>query len=91
MQFHLLLGLVRRQRGKDLQNLEEVFHNSHLIKDQSHTIVLSVFIDGNTLVDTYSGEDLADTQNWSSKKKVFVAMHIWYAFKFPSAESQLLY
>lgn len=77
--------------GQGRADLEATFHDSHLTKEQSHTIAPSVSTDGTILVGWYSTEDPANPKNWSSKKKAFVALQIWYTFEFSSTKSQFLY
>ena len=76
--------------GQDRVDVEDVVHDSRSTKEKGQTIVPSVSKDGTILVDWYSSDDPANPQNWSSKKKAFVAMQIWYAFKLPPAKCQLL-
>ena len=79
---------TERQQREDL---EGAFQDSHLTKETSHTIVPSVSSDGTILVDWYSATDPANPQNWSSKKKAFVALQIWYASEISWPLSRLLY
>lgn len=71
-------------------DLEGALHNSLSTNEKVHAIVPSVSKDGTILVDWYSSDDHANPQNWSSKKKAFVAMQIWYALRFSPAKSLLL-
>lgn len=84
------LGTGEEIEAEDRLDLRGAFRNSHLTGEK-HTIVPSVSKDGAVFVDWYSSDDPANPQNRSSKKKAFVAMQIWYAFKFSPAKSQPLY
>lgn len=83
-------GIDEKTEGHDCPESHEASHHSHLTSEKVHAIVPSVSEDGTILVDWYSSDDPANPQNWPSKKKAFVAMQIWYIFKFCTAKSQLL-
>lgn len=75
-------GIDEKTAGQGRAESAEASRNSDLTKEKFHTIVPSISEDGTILVDWYSSEDPANPQNWASKKKAFVAMQIWYTFKF---------
>ena len=73
-------------QGQGHVDLEGALHNSESKKEHIHTIDPSFSKDGTVLVDWYSSDDPANPQNWSSKKKAFVATEIWYASRVSTAK-----
>ncbi len=83
-------GQFSQENNEDIEgqgriDVEEAFHDSRSTEEKFQIIVLS---DGTVLVDWYSSDDPANPQNWSGKKKSFVATQIWYAFKLPPASAR---
>lgn len=86
---------IEKIEGQGPADVEGAFPNllltSEKCEEKDHTIIPAIATDGTILVDWYSSDDPANPQNWSSKKKAFVTMQIWYAFTFLPARRQFLY
>ena len=73
----------------DAADLEgRIVYTPHLTKELCPP-VSSNSNDGIVLVDWYSPKDPANPQNWSSKKRAFVALQIWYALELSTFKSKL--
>ena len=66
------LGKVTTRR-----DLEQAYTTATLEKGPTMPIVPEKLDDGTILVDWYDTDDPENPQNWSSKKKYFVAFQIW--------------
>ena len=70
------LGLARTQTLPYTEERLEVERRLAIEKTKSKPIVPTKTADGTILVDWYSTDDPANPQNWSQKKKAFVALLI---------------
>jgi MFS transporter, DHA1 family, multidrug resistance protein len=67
-------------RVRTRQDLEQAYMNAtqeQSLRRQSQSIVPQKMADGIILVDWYATDDPENPQNWSSKKKLLVAMQIY--------------
>ena len=70
------LGLQRTQTLPFTDQRLEIERRLAIEKTKSRPIVPAKTADGTILVDWYNTDDSANPQNWSKKKKVFVALQI---------------
>jgi len=59
-------------------DLESDYNDTHSPKEEPLAILPTKSKDGTILVDWYTTDNPANPQNWSSMKKAFVALQIWY-------------
>ena len=62
-------------------DLQREYTIASLAKGPSEPIRPTTLDDGTTLVDFYNTDDPENPQNYSSKKKMFIAAQIWYVHK----------
>ena len=67
-------------------DLQREYTIASLAKGPSEPIHPTTLEDGTTLVKFYDTDDPENPQNYSSKKKMFVAAQIWYDYDYPLSQ-----